>query len=209
MHRIVIVVWFCLLMTTVRCPDVYFSFKFLYFIHLGRCSPPSLMWIKFLNLLPLHFSFSLENFSITLNFFLPVFFLLPACKEYVTFLCFGLMTFSLSIKLNDFCCLWGLQPPSFPLISSVCKLSPSTSTSFLSPNILKSSLCLIAILFCHVWVSSPYCQVTSSKLYSVSTYFHNILPSIAVRVLSENRSHSVTVTEFSVKKLYLGIKLKR
>ena len=123
---------------------------------------------------------------------------------------FRLMTISSSIKLNHFCCLWGLQPPSFPLISSVCKLSSSTSISFLSPNILKSSLCLIAILFRHVWVSSPYCQVTSSKLYSVSTYFHNILPSIAVRVLSGNRSHSVTITErFNVKKIIPRYKAKK
>lgn len=123
---------------------------------------------------------------------------------------FRLMTFSLSIKLNDFCCLWGLQPPSFALISSVHKLSPSTSISFLSPNILKSSLCLIAIPFRHVWVSSPYCQVTSSKLYSVSTYFHNILPSTAVRVLSENRSHSVTVTErIQCKKIIPRYKAKK
>lgn len=100
-------------MTTPGYPNVYFPFRFLCFINFGRCSPPCLMRIKFLNLslsfIPVFFFLPWKlSYNIKLLFTWGFFF--PAYKEYVTFLCFQTNDIFLSIKLNDFYCLWGLQP---------------------------------------------------------------------------------------------------
>lgn len=119
--------------------NAYQSFKSLSFIHFGRCSLPSSMRITFLNLFyPCVFLFSLENVPITLNCFLPVpfFFFLLIGKMSLSSI-FRLMTSPLSIKLNDFYCLWGLQPHSFSLFHQF--------SSFLIP---------LTFLFCPQTISS-------------------------------------------------------
>ena len=86
------------------------------FIHFGRCSPSSSMRIKFLILsFTSVFLFSLENLPITLRYFfyLFLFFFLLVRKLSLSSI-FRLITSPLSIKLNDFYCLWDLQPHSFP-----------------------------------------------------------------------------------------------
>lgn len=60
------------------------------------------------------FLFSLENFPITLNCFLPLPFFFLLVEKMSLSSIFRLITSPLSIKLNDFYCLWDLQPHSFP-----------------------------------------------------------------------------------------------
>lgn len=88
-------------------------------------------------------------------------FFFSACRKDVTFLRFRLITSPLSIKLNDFYCLWDLQPHSFPpshqfssfLIPLAFPCCPQTSSDlpYALHQFFKPCLSLFSLLPSHFY----------------------------------------------------------